>query len=144
MNHTFSKHLHKFVLVFFDDILIYSKTWEEHLHHMDEVLGILTEESFYAKLSKCEFGMIELLYLGYVIGENGVQVHMEKIRAIVDWPTPKSVIELKGFLSLCTYYRRYVKGFSQLTTSLIDLTKKGAFSWSDIAQKTFDNLKQVK
>jgi hypothetical protein len=68
---------------------------------------------------------------------------MEKIRAIIDWPTPKSVTELKRFLGLCTYYRRYVKGFSQLTTPLTDLTRKGAFSWNDTAQETFENLKQV-
>ena len=89
MNHTFKAQLRKFLLVFFDDILIYSKTWEEHLRHLDEVLGILEEQSLYAKMSKCEFGMLEMLYLGHIIGTYGVQVHMEKIRAILDWPTPK-------------------------------------------------------
>ena len=101
------------------------------MRHLDEVLGILQEQSLYAKMSKCEFDMQEMLYLGHVIGANGVQVHPEKIRAILDWPTPKNVTELKGFLGLCTYYRRYVSGFSQMTASLTDLTKKGAFSWSE-------------
>ena len=76
------------------------------------VLSILEEHSLYAKMSKCEFGMKEMLYLGHIISEKGVQVDMEKIRAIRDWPTPKTVIELRGFLGLCTYYQRYVNGFS--------------------------------
>ena len=89
MNHTFRVQLRKFLLVFFDDILIYNKTWEEHLKHLDEVLSILEEYSLYAKMSKCEFGMKEMLYLGHIINGTGVQVDMKKIRAIRDWPTPK-------------------------------------------------------
>ena len=85
-------------------------------------------------MSKCEFGMKEMLYLGHIISTEGVQIHMEKIRAILDWPTPKTVTELKGFLGVCTYYRRYVKGFSQFVASLTDLTKKGAFTWTEVAQ----------
>ena len=143
MNHTFRAQLRKFLLVFFDDILIYSKTWEEHLKHLDEALSILEEHSLYAKMSKCEFGMKEMLYLGHIINAEGVQVDMEKIRAIRDWPVPKTVTELRGFLGLCTYYRRYVKGFSQFATPLTDLTKKGAFTWTDLAQKTFEEMKVI-
>ena len=73
-----------------------------------------------------------------MIGANGVQVHLKKIRAILDWPTPKNVTELKGFLGLCTYYRRYVSGFSQMTAPLTNITKKGEFSWSKIAQQAFE------
>ena len=94
------------------------------------MLGILVEQSLFVKLSKCEFEMKEMLYLGHVIGENGVQVHQEKIRGIIEWSTPKNVTELKSFLGLCSYYGWYVKGFLQLTTPLTDLTKKGAFDWS--------------
>ena len=128
MNHTFKGQLRKFLLVYFDDILIYSKTWKEHLRHLDVVLGILEEQSLYAKMYKCEFCMQEMLYLRHVISTDRVQVHMEKIRATLDWPTPKNITELKGFLGLCTYYKRYVKGFSQLSTTLIDIKKKGAFN----------------
>ena len=113
------------------------------MRHLDEVLGILQEQSLYAKMSKCEFGMQEMLYLGNVIGANGVQVHLEKIRAILDFPTPKNLTELKGLLGLCTYYRRYVSGFSQMTAPLTDLTKKGAFSWSKTARQTFEKMKKV-
>ncbi|XP_057825625.2 uncharacterized protein LOC131037488 [Cryptomeria japonica] len=138
MNHVFHQQLRKFLLVFFDDILIYSKTWEEHLQHVEEVLTILEKESLYAKESKCEFGMKEILYLGHKINEEGVSVDEEKIKAIKEWPTPKTLTQLRGFIGLCSYYRRFVKGFSKITTPLTDLTKKGAFSWDVTAQQAFD------
>ena len=81
-------------------------------------------------MSKCEFDMHDMLYLGHIISTDGIQVNMEKIRATLDWLAPKNVTKLKGFLGLCTYYRRYVKGFSQFAPPLTDLTKKGAFSWT--------------
>jgi hypothetical protein len=97
----------------------------------------------YAKESKCEFGMTKMLYLGHVIGVNGVQVHQEKIRAIIEWPTLRNVTKLNSFLGLCTYYRKFVKGFSQLKMPLTDLTKKGTFIWIEEAQETFEKMKQV-
>jgi hypothetical protein len=81
--------------------------------------------------------------LGHIIGANGVQVHQEKIPAIMEWPTPKTLIELREFLGMCTYYRKFVKGFSQLCAPLTDLTKKGAFKWSEEAQNTMDKMKKV-
>ena len=90
MNNIFHKKLRKLVLVFFDDILIYSTTWKEHLHHLEDVLKILHDQSLFAKMSKCEFGLIELLYLGHIIFQDGVKVDMEKIRSILEWPLPKS------------------------------------------------------
>ena len=130
-------------MVFFDNILIYSQSREERLQQVDEVLSILEEQQLYAKMSKCKFGMTKMISLGHVIGEQGVQVHQEKIQATIDWPTPKNVTELRSFLGLCTYYRRFVKGFSQLTAPLTDLTKKGAFSWSEEAQVAFEKLKEI-
>jgi len=94
-------------------------------------------------MSKCEFGMSEMLYLGHVIGAQGVQVHQEKIKAILDWPPPMNVTKLKSFLGLCTYYRRYVKGFSQLAAPLTNLTKRGAFGWSVDLQRILEKLKEV-
>jgi hypothetical protein len=129
-NHVFNKKLKKFLLVFFDDLLITSKTWEEHLHHVKQILAIMEEKSLYNKESKCDFRMIEVLYLWHIIGVKGVQVHQENIQPILDWPTPKTLTELKGFLGICCYYRRFVKGFSQFFTPLTDLTRKGAFKWS--------------
>ena len=130
------------MLVFFNDILIYNRTWEEHLQHIEAILRKL-EQQFYAKLSKCEFGLTEMLYLGHIIGVDGVRVHEENIRAIRDWPKPKNVTELQGFVGIYTYYRKFVKGFSQLAASLTDLTKKGAFSCTETVQRAFDKLKEV-
>jgi hypothetical protein len=112
MNHVFNKKLRKHLLVFFDDLLVYRKTWEEHLQHVEQILTIMEDQSLYAKESKCEFWMIEVLYVGHIIGFKGVQVRQENIQAIVDWPTPKTLIELRRFLGICSYYRRFVKGFS--------------------------------
>jgi hypothetical protein len=143
MNHVFNKQLRKKLLVFFDDLLIYNKTWEEHLQHVDQILSIMEEQSLYAKESKCEFGMTEVIYLGHIIGAKGVQVHQGKITAIREWPTPKTLIELRGFLGLCTYYRKFFKGFSQLYAPLTDLTKKGSFKWNDEAQVMIEKMKEV-
>jgi hypothetical protein len=142
MNHIFRGQLRKYLLVFFDDILIYNKTWDEHLAHLEKVLDTMKTQSLYAKESKCEFGMREPLYLGHIISGQGVQVHQEKIRAIVDWPTPKNLTELRGFFGLCSYYRQFVKGFSQLGAPLTDLTKKGAFHWTEDSQQTFNKMKE--
>jgi hypothetical protein len=97
----------------------------------------------YAKESKCEFGMKKVLYLGHIISEKGVQVHQEKIQAIMEWPTPKTLTKLRGFMGMCTYYRKFVKGFSQLCAPLTDLNKKGAFKWDEEAQITMDKMKEV-
>jgi hypothetical protein len=143
MNHLFIKQLQKILLVFFYDLLIYSRTWEEHLGHLEEILSIKEEQSLYAKESKCEFGLTEVLYLGHVVSLQGVQVHRDKIQAILDWPPPKNITHLHGFFGICSYYKRFVKGFSQLATPLTDLTKKGALKWTEEAHKTFDRMKEV-
>jgi hypothetical protein len=143
MNHVFNKQLRKHLLVFFDDLLIYRKTWDEHLRHVDQILSIMEEQSLYAKESKCKFGMTKVLYLGHIIEAKGVQVHQEKIKAIMEWPTPKTLTELRGFLGMCTYHRKFVKGFSQLCAPLTDLTKKGAFKWDEEAQITMVKMKKV-
>jgi hypothetical protein len=135
--------LRKSVLVFFNDILVYNKTWQEHLRHLDEVLNIMGSQSLYARESKCEFGMTELLYLGHIINAHGVQVHQVKIKAILNGPMPKNVTELKSFFGLCSYYKRFVRGFSQLGAPLTDLTRKGAFIWTDESQKAFNHMKEV-
>ena len=140
MKHAFRAQLQKYLLALFDDILIYSKTPEEHLKDLDEVLKILQERSLYVKMSKCEFGMEEIFYLRHIIRVEGVQVHMENFLAILDWPTPNTMTGLKGLLGLCTYYRRYVKGFSQFSAPLIDVTNKGEFTWIEVAQQTFEKM----
>ena len=113
------------------------------MQNLDQVLSIMEEYSFFAKESKCEFRLTEILYLGYVIGADGVKVHQEKIQEILDWPPQRNVLDLRGFMGLCSYYRRFARGFSQLATPLTDLTWKGAFKWKVEAEETFDRLKQV-
>ncbi|XP_057833964.1 uncharacterized mitochondrial protein AtMg00860-like [Cryptomeria japonica] len=103
------------------------------MRHLDEVLGIMEAQSLFAKMSKREFGLTKILYLGHVIGADGVKVHQEKILAVLDWPPSRNVSELQGFLRLCAYYKRFVKGYSQLATPLTDLTRKGAFCCTDEA-----------
>jgi hypothetical protein len=93
--------------VFFDDLLIYNRTWEDHLSQLEEVLGIMGEQSLYANVSKCEFGMTKILYLGHVISAQVVQVHQEKIQAILDWPLPKTLTELRIFYGLCALLRDF-------------------------------------
>ena len=129
------------MLVFFDDILVYSRTWEEHLAHLDIVLGILGKESLYGKESKCDLGMIKLLYLGHIISTEGVRMDLDKVKAIVEWPTPKNLTQLRGFLRLCGFYCRFVNGYSHHATPLTNLTKKGAFGWTCEAQECFEMFK---
>ena len=129
MNKVFSENLCKYFLVFFDDILIYSRTWEENLLNLDVVVTILVDQSFYSKLSKWDFDMTELLYLVHVMFQEEVKVHQEKIESILGFLSPRNLIELRGFIGLCNYYR-ISKGYSQFTAPLTDMTKKGAFNWN--------------
>ena len=95
-------------------------------------------------MSKCEFGLTEMLYLGHVIGpKDRVKVHQEKIKAILDFPTPSNVTELRGFLGICMHYRRFLRGFSQLAAPLIDLWNKGVFQWMQVAHEAFEYHKKV-
>jgi hypothetical protein len=100
MNHVFHPFLHHFVLVFFDDILIYSKTWTTHLSHVDQVLHLLSQHQLFLKQSKCAFGASEVEYLGHIVGQDGVRVDPKKIEAMQDWPRPKTLKSLHGFLGL--------------------------------------------
>ena len=100
------------------------------------------DQYLFAKLSKYEFGLTKLLYVGYIIGQDGVKVYMEK-KSIIVWPRPKNPTKLRGFIGICTYYRKFLKGFSQITSPLIDLTKKDAFQWHEGAEKAFQRMKEV-
>jgi hypothetical protein len=131
MNNVLSKFLDKFVLVFIDDILIYSKNKKEHEEHLRLVLQVLREHQLYAKFNKCEFFQKEIHYLGHVLSEEGVAVDPDKIRSIMEWPTPKDVSDIRSFMKLAGYYRIFIKGFSKIGCPITALQKKGTeFLWT--------------
>ena len=142
MNILFALLLRKCVLVFMDDILIYSATLEEHLQHLEQVFTILQENQLYVKLSKCSFAQQELEYLGHVISAAGVQTDPAKISAVRDWPVPTNVKQVRGFLGLTGYYRRFIKHYGIIRWSLSDFLKKDAvFTWTPTTEAAFQSLK---
>eukprot|EP00253_Pinus_taeda_P020294 PITA_20294 len=144
MNSVFHQFLDKFVLIFIDDILIYSRSKEEHEEHLRMVLQTLREHQLYAKLSKCDFYKEEIQYLGHVISKEGIVVDPEKIKTILDWPVPKDVADIRSFMGLARYYRRFVEGFSRVAYPITSLQKKGrTFRWSSECQQSFERLKQL-
>ncbi|XP_031110384.1 uncharacterized protein LOC116014814 [Ipomoea triloba] len=143
MNSVFKPLLRRSVLVFFDDILIYSPNFEEHLQHLRAVFKIMREQHLYAKLSKCSFAQHQIEYLGHIISVEGLQTDPEKIKAVMSWPKPNTVTELRGFLGLTGYYRTFVKGYGSICKPLTNLLKKNAFSWDQAADIAFEELKQA-
>ena len=143
MNRVFSPYLDKFVIVFIDDILVYSGSPEEHSEHLQTVLQILRERQLYAKFSKCQFWLDKVAFLGHVISVEGVSVDPKKIEAVVNWKPPKNVSEVRSFLGLAGYYRKFVERFSKIATLLTNLLKKDQkFEWSDTCQHSFEELRQ--
>lgn len=143
MNRIFGKYLRKFILVFFDDILIFSKSLEEHKEHLEIVLALLRQHQLFAKLSKCAFAVHKVEYLGHVISGQGVSTDPSKIQAIADWNTPDSATKLRSFLGLAGYYRRFIKDYGVICRPLHDLLKKGKFLWTERQQTAFETLKNA-
>ena len=125
MNRVFRPYVDQFVVVFIDDILVYSRDAQEHEQHLRIVLETLREKKLYAKLSKCDFWLKEVSFLGHIVSAEGIRVDPAKIEAVVNWKSPQNVTEMRSFLSLAGYYRRFVRGFSVIAASLIKLLKKG-------------------
>ncbi|KAL0544475.1 hypothetical protein IC582_019591 [Cucumis melo] len=143
MNRVFREFLDTFVIVFIDDILIYSKTEAEHEEHLRMVLQTLRDNKLYAKFSKCEFWLKQVSFLGHVVSKAGVSVDPAKIEAVTGWTRPSTVSEVRSFLGLAGYYRRFVENFSRIATPLTQLTRKGApFVWRKACEDSFQNLKQ--
>ena len=142
MNRIFKKYLDKFVIVFIDDILIYSKTQEEHAEHLKIALEILRNEKLYAKFSKCEFWLQEVQFLGHVVNKEGIKVDPAKIEAVMSWERPKTPTEVRSFMGLAGYYRRFVQDFAKIATPLTKLTRKNEkFEWNEKCEKSFQELK---
>nr|ACY01928.1 hypothetical protein [Beta vulgaris] len=143
MNEVFKPYLRKFVLVFFDDILVYSTSLEQHMHHLNVVLGLLATNHLFANLKKCEFGKEEVAYLGHIISSKGVAMDPSKVQAMMDWSIPSTLRELRGFLGLTGYYRRFVKGYASIAHPLTNQLKKDSFGWSPAATRAFETLKRA-
>ena len=146
MNDTFRDLLDRSVLVFLDDILVYSQTMEEHTVHLRQVLERLRETKLYAKLSKCEFFRSEVEFLGHHIGADGLSVMQDKVAAVREWPTPRNIHDVRSFLGLAGFYRRFVKGFSDVARPITELTKTNTdtpFEWGDAQERAFAALKDA-
>ncbi|GJW26954.1 putative reverse transcriptase domain-containing protein [Tanacetum coccineum] len=143
MNRVCRPYLDKFVIVFIDDILIYSKTKEEHDAHLRLILELLKKEELYAKFSKCDFWLSKVQFLGHVIDSEGIHVDPAKIESIKDWESPKTPTEIRQFLGLAGYYRRFIEGFSKIAKPMTKLTQKSVkFNWGEKEETAFQTLKQ--
>ena len=138
MNRVFRPFLDRFVMVFIEDILVYSKDREDHDTHLRVVLETLRKEQLYAKLSKCEFWLREVSFLGHIVSEEGIRVDTRKIEVILEWKPPRSVTEVHRFLGLAGYYRRFAKGFSMTAALMTRLLQKNVrFEWSESVKLVF-------
>jgi len=144
MNGVFRPYIDSFVIVFIDDILVYSRTEDDHVRHLRIVLQRLREEKLYAKFSKCEFWLNSVAFLGHVVSKEGIRVDPAKIEAVRGWTRPTSPTEIRSFVGLAGYYRRFVQGFSTITAPLTRLTRQGVgFQWSDECEESFQKLKTL-
>jgi hypothetical protein len=143
MNKVFMEYLDKFVVVFIDNILIFSKTMEEHEEHLKLVLEKLRSNQLYAKFSKCEFWLTEVAFLGHVISAGGVLVDPGKVKDVLNWMPPTAASEIQSFLGLAGYYRRFIKDFSKIAKPMTKLLEKNkAFEWTKECQASFEELRK--
>ena len=124
MNHVFRPYVDQFVVVFIDDIIVYSKDREDHDTHLGVVLETLRKEQLYAKMSKCEFWLNEVSFLGHIVLKEGIRVDLKKIEVVVEWKPPRNVTEVHSFLEMAGYYRRFVKAFSMTVALMTRLLQK--------------------
>ncbi|KAK1697825.1 hypothetical protein QYE76_014522 [Lolium multiflorum] len=144
MNHVLREFIGKFVVVYFDDILIYSRNESDHTIHIRHVLQVLRDNKLYGNLEKCTFCKDKVIFLGYVVSKHGVEVDVSKIEAIQNWPTPMNVSQVRSFHGLAGFYRRFVPNFSTIAAPLNELTKKGVvFEWGVAQDHAFDELKRL-
>ncbi|XP_019163484.1 PREDICTED: uncharacterized protein LOC109159828 [Ipomoea nil] len=143
MNSVFKPLLRKFVLVFFDDILVYSPSWEVHWQHLREVLLTMRQHQLLAKMSKCSFAQTQVEYLGHIISQEGLQTDPTKLEAVAAWPRPKTVKALRGFLGLTGYYRRFIRAYGVLSKPLTEMLKNDGFKWGPKSDQAFEQLKSA-
>jgi hypothetical protein len=141
INHVFHPFLRHFVLVLFNNILIYSKTWTSHLAHVDRVLHLLSQHQIFFKQSKCACAASKVDYLGHIVGKAGVWVDPKKIEAMQDWPHPKTFKNLCGFMGLTGYYRKFAQNYGKISAPLTTLLKNNYFTWTPATDQAFQALK---
>jgi len=142
MNQVFKPLLGKFMVVYFDYILIYSSSDAEHLQHLRNVFTLLQANELYINLKKCNFMTTSLIFLEFVINPQGIHIDEEKVRAIRDWLAPKRATEVRSFHGLATFYRRFIRNFSSLVASMTDCLKKSRFVWTDEIERAFALIKE--
>ena len=142
MNHVLKPFIGKFVVVYFDDILVYSKTKAAHYNYMREVLVVLQANELYINLKKCSLLTDKLLFLGYVVSADGIHFDEDKVRAVREWPTPKTVSDVRSFHGLATFYRRFVRDFSSIVAHITECLKKGRFLWGKEVEQSFALIKE--
>jgi hypothetical protein len=143
MNKVFIEYLDKFLVVFIDEILVYSRNEEEHEEHLRLVLQKLRDNQLYAKFNKCEFWLKEVSFLGHVITGGGITMDSGKVRDVLNWELPMTALEIRSFLGLAGYYRRFIEGFSKIMKPLTSLLEKdNKFIWSEACQNSFDELRK--
>jgi len=132
----------RFVVVYFDDILIYSRSEEDHAQHLHEVLTILSKEKLYGNLEKCHFFTPQVVFLCYVVSTQRIHVDESKIKAIQEWPVPTSIQQVRSFHGLASFYRRFVRDFSSIVAPMTELLKGRSFEWTDQAHSAFEEIKR--
>ena len=143
MNHVLHVFVGQFIVVYFDDILVYSKSIEEHVNHLRKVLNVLRKEKSFANLKKCSFFTDRVVFLVFLVSRKAIEVDAKKIKASKEQPTPKSFIEVRSFYGLASFYRRFVKDFSTLVAPLTEIVKKNVgFSWGKDQENTFNEIKK--
>jgi hypothetical protein len=143
MNKVFMEYLDKFVMVFIDDILVYSRSEEEHEGHLRLVLQKLRDHKLYAKLSKCEFWLKQVAFIGHVISKGGISVDPSKVQDVLSWKAPTTVNDIQSFLGLAGYYRRFIEGFLKISKPMTELLEKDKqFEWTPTCEASFQELKK--
>ncbi|KAI4340758.1 hypothetical protein MLD38_025565 [Melastoma candidum] len=142
MTHVLRPFMGKFVVVYFDDILVYSRSNKEHINHLRAVFNTLREEKLYGNLKKCEFFQPSVIFLGFVVSAEGIKVDESKIEAIKEWPSPRSFHDVRSFHGLASFYRRFIQGFSSIAAPLTECLKGDKFEWTPVAQASFERLKE--
>lgn len=144
MNEMLEEFIGKFVIVYLDDMLIFCETREEHFRHVRYVLEKLQQNKLLINMKKCTFFRKELVYLGFVIAENELKMDPEKVAAILSWPSPKSLFEVRSFHGLASFYRKFIREFSGICAPMLDTIKKASqpFQWTEAADKSFQIMKK--